>query len=90
MSEYKDASRALRLTADMIAALAAETERAAGAPTELVSVTFDMLGDGAPSEWTKTEISIVRVTKTLVFSTGETRDGDVRLMAATAVHKIVR
>ena len=142
MSELKNASNALRLTQDMIAALAAETARAAGAPTSLVSITFDMLGlkqrtfnspqplgehganskskvalenfeskasldlkcDMAPDPSggshlrsdalgapAKTRVEIVRATKSLVFSAGEMRDGEDRpLMAATAVHKILR
>ncbi|NWG54837.1 MAG: hypothetical protein HXY28_14070 [Hydrogenophilaceae bacterium] len=74
--------------ADLIAALDAETARAAGAPTALLSVTLDVVGEGQPAQ---TRVAIVRATKSLVFSEAEalTADG-ARLIAASAVHKIAR
>ncbi|MGE3251772.1 MAG: hypothetical protein AB7J28_06060 [Hyphomonadaceae bacterium] len=72
----------------MLDALARETARAAGAETALVSVTFDILAEG---EAARHETAIVRATRTLVFSSGEALGADgKRLMAATAVHRIVR
>jgi len=74
--------------AEIIAALDAETAKAADAPTSLVSVTLDVVGEGQPE---KTEVQIVRATKSLVFSTAEARDANgARVIAASAVHKILR
>lgn len=88
MSDATHAPNALALFSDMTGALAAETARAAGAPTALVSITFDMMGEGQPAA---TRVEVVRATKSLVFSQGDILDSaGRRLLAATAVHKILK
>lgn len=76
------------ITSALIEALARETAQAAGAETTPISLTFDVVGEG---EAAAISAHVVRTTKTLVFCEGEARDaGGRRLIAATAVHKIVR
>ena len=88
MTQATKAPSETALFSEMTGALAAETARAAGAPTALVSITFDMMGEGQPAA---TRVDIVRATKSLVFSQGDMLDGaGQRLLAATAVHKILR
>jgi hypothetical protein len=74
----------------LLDALKAETGRAADAVTEPVTVSFDFFDGRHPESEIIARVKIERATRTIVFSTGEITDVDGRrLMAATAVHRIL-
>lgn len=78
------------LTSRLLSALNKEAAAAANAPATLASVTFDVLTDTVSPDYA-IETQIVRATRTLVFSTAEMRNaGGAPIIAATAIHKIVR
>jgi phenylpyruvate tautomerase PptA (4-oxalocrotonate tautomerase family) len=78
---------------DQLARLADAMTQAAAAiaekPATLVSVTFDQIATQQPSETATPVVEVTRATRTLVFSRGDLRGEDGRLLlSATAVHRI--
>lgn len=73
-------------TSQLIAALKRAARDAAGAEAPLVSVTIEVLREGAPAS-ISTEIS--RKTRTLVFAAAQANAADgAPIAAASSVHKI--
>lgn len=71
----------------MIEALEAAATESAAAPTALVSVSLEMLGE---ADMGNIKTAISRKTRTLLFATAElVTDAGVRVASATSVHKIL-
>ncbi len=80
-----DSAQLARLADAMTAEACAIAEK----PATLVSVTFDAIAAPEPGEAGAASVTITRATRTLVFSRGELRGQDGRLvLSATAVHRI--
>jgi acyl-coenzyme A thioesterase PaaI-like protein len=74
----------------LLDALSAETARAAGAPTEPVSVNFEFLGPRHEESALIARVTVERATRTIVFARADLADSGGRtLMAASAVYRIV-
>ena len=77
------------LLARLADALTAEACAIAEKPATLVSVTFDAIAAPGSGEACATSVTVTRATRTLVFSKGELRGQDGKLvLSATAVHRI--
>lgn len=72
----------------LLAALNDEAARAAGKPVSIVSATFEWIKPAPAEGATATHVTITRSTRTIVFSRGELKIGDVLVMAASAVHRV--
>lgn len=76
--------------AQLLDAIAAEATRTAEKPVAIVSATFEWAHAGADGEAIVARAEITRATRTIVFSRGELRGADDRLLlSASAVHRVV-
>lgn len=74
------------VSAQLIAALKACADEAAGAPAPLVSVTMEFLSEENTAD---VSAAIVRKTRTLVFASAEAKAKDGALVAtAASVHRV--
>lgn len=77
------------LLARLAHAMTVEACAIAEKPATLVSVTFDAIAAPVSGEACAATVAITRATRTLVFSKGELRGQDGRLvLSATAVHRL--
>jgi acyl-coenzyme A thioesterase PaaI-like protein len=71
-------------------AIGAEAARTAGKPVAIVSATFDWVTVASPGEAVAARAEITRATRTIIFSRGELRGAENRLLlSASAVHRVI-
>lgn len=76
--------------AQLLDAIAVEAARTAEKPVAIVSATFDWAHAAANGETIVARAEITRATRTIVFSRGELRGVDDRLLlSASAVHRVI-
>ena len=76
--------------ARLLDAIGAEAARTAEKPVAIVSATFDWAQEAADGEALVARAEITRATRTIVFSRGELRGADDRLLlSASAVHRVI-
>ena len=74
------------IAAQLVAALTNIAKQAAGAEAPLLSMTMEVVGEGAPANVTAT---ISRKTRTLVFAIAEAKAADgAPIATASSVHQI--
>lgn len=81
---------ATALIAQLLDAIGAEAARTAEKPVAIVSATFEWAHAPAGSDAPVARAEITRATRTIVFSRGELRGADGRLLlSASAVHRVI-
>jgi acyl-coenzyme A thioesterase PaaI-like protein len=76
--------------AQLMEAIGAEAARTAEKPVAIVSATFDWVAAPDPGEAVAARAEITRATRTIVFSRGDLRGADDRLLlSASAVHRVI-
>ncbi len=74
----------------LLAAIGAEAARMAEKPVAVVSATFDWVAPAREGEAMRAHAEITRATRTIVFSRGDLRGEDGRLLlTASAVHRVI-
>ncbi|KAF0172960.1 MAG: hypothetical protein IV086_13665 [Hyphomonadaceae bacterium] len=76
--------------AQLLDVVGAEAARTAEKPVAVVSVTFDWVAPAREGETVIAHAEITRATRTIVFSRGDLRGDDGRLLlTASAVHRVI-